>query len=241
MDITKKLISYDTVCEIYAKPIFTLKQIYEHLNIWDSLTLEQKGSLTDSTKDEINLSISLSHLSDEDKLKFVEQNWDVKEKYSLGYGEISKSGVEKLNSYIEKNITDNDVFYDIGSGNGKLSLHMSLISNFNSIKGIEINNIRFLYSQSIKESIGNFDKVIFYNESVLDMDLSDASVVFMNDVLFSELLVNSIIDKLKKGTHLISFNNQLYFNCFENLTYIDSFNVNVSWMDLPVTFNHYII
>jgi SAM-dependent methyltransferase len=242
-DILRKILSFEKVKEIYSNDLMTIKSISQHLGIWDSFSDEEKDFCNDlKTEEVIQLHKSLKKLSVDEKKSFIEKNWNQELKsYSYGYGEISKSGVDKLSNFIENNINQREVFYDVGSGNGKLCLHMSLISEFNKIKGVEIDEIRHLYGESIKKSIGGFDNVEFINESISNVNLSDASVVFMNDILFSENLISEIINKLEKGTHLISYNNQLYLEIFNNLTYVDSFNLFVSWVDLPVTFNHYII
>jgi desulfoferrodoxin (superoxide reductase-like protein) len=56
----------------------------------------------------------------------------------------------------------------------------------------------------------------------------------MNDVVFGEDLVKKITSKLKKGTHLISFEEN-------GLDIKNEIEVEVSWIPLPVKFKHYII
>ena len=61
------------------------------------------------------------------------------------YGEIRKAGVETI--YKEISEYDGlDTFVDVGSGTGKICLHMSMISNFENIVGIEIVTGRHLYA-----------------------------------------------------------------------------------------------
>ena len=81
------------------------------------------------------------------------------------YGEISMDGVYKLNDELKSSGS----FYDIGSGNGKLVLQMSLISNFDKYIGIEISKIRHLYALEINKYL-SLD-VTFINDDVLNVDL----------------------------------------------------------------------
>jgi len=126
------------------------------------------------------------------------------------------------------------VFYDIGSGHGKMIMHLSLISNFKKIIGIELNELRYKYCLDILNQIEDSENVEFINDDVLNCDISDATVVFMNDLLLPQDLIYSIFSKLKPGTIVISIEE----NKFEPLGKID---VEVSWMPVNLDFNFYII
>lgn len=142
------------------------------------------------------------------------------------YGEISMNGVYKLNDELESSGS----FYDIGSGNGKLLLQMSLISNFDKYVGIEISKIRHLYALEINKylSLG----VTFINDDVLNVDLSDAGFVFINDIMFDDKLTNSIVDKIPTGCFFTSV--------YENKnTFIKTIYLSVNWMLEEIPYNIY--
>jgi SAM-dependent methyltransferase len=225
-NILKRIMNSELIDELYSNNLFTIKSIAQHLGIWDSLTSDEKIVL-----EKITTADSLINGHKEEYLSKLE-NFDSED---LGYGEINKSGVNTIFNYIKKNIDINsdDVFYDIGSGNGKLSIHLSLISNF-IIKGVEIDKYRHLYSLEIMKNIGKIDNLIFINDDVTNLDISDAKIVFMNDTLFSKELISEIISKLKPGTHLISLEEN-------NLNHKDEIEVEVSWMPIPIKFKYYII
>ena len=123
------------------------------------------------------------------------------------YGEIRKAGVETI--YKEISEYDGlDTFVDVGSGTGKICLHMSMISNFENIVGIEIVTERHLYAIELQQNLGrDFDNVTFLNDDILKIEFERPCVVFTNDVCFSNQLTKIIWDRLPVGSHFISCKN----------------------------------
>lgn len=228
-ELIKRSMFFDTIKDIYSYDLMDMKDIAIELSIWDSLSKEKKefytkfckSNLDDKVKDRFDKYIENSS----DEFKESDDN--------LIYGEITKSGVDTLLREIKKrkSITSDDIFYDIGSGNGKLPIHIALISEFSKVKGIEISDIRYLYSNHIlKNTVGYIDNIEFINDDVRNIDISDATVIFINDVLFSEEDVEHIFEKASKGTHIISFKKKSD----------DVLNLDVSWYPLPSPFNYHI-
>ena len=123
------------------------------------------------------------------------------------YGEIRKAGVETI--YKEISEYDGlDTFVDVGSGTGKICLHMSMISNFENIVGIEIVTERHLYAIELQQNLGrDFDNVTFLNDDILKIEFERPCVVFTNDVCFANQLTKIIWDSLPVGSHFISCKN----------------------------------
>lgn len=204
----------------------------ENLSLIDKIYSYSDGSLEDIAK-----KYSLwDNLNDDEKTFYKNQNdiqLENENKSEYIYGEITKNGVETLWKFIKTIYKPGDTLYDIGSGNGKLLLHLSLISDLNKLVGIEKNKIRYYYGLEISK-ISDFKNVEFICDDVLNHSLFDANIIFMNDVVFGDDLVKKIISKLKKGTHLISFDQN-------GLDVKNKIELEVSWIPLPVKFNHYII
>jgi hypothetical protein len=210
-EIIKRSENNRIIDDVYSFKDDDLEIIAKNYNFWNNLSDEEK----DFYKNQSGL-----HLEESEKSEYI-------------YGELTKSGVESLWKFLKTIYNPTDVLYDIGSGNGKLLLHLSLISDFSKLIGIEKNKIRHQYSLEIsKTSI--FKNVDFICDDVLNHSLSDANIIFMNDVVFGEDLVQKIISKLKKGTHLISFEEN-------GLDVKNEIEVEVSWIPLSVKFKHYII
>ena len=148
------------------------------------------------------------------------------------YGEIRKAGVETI--YKEISEYDGlDTFVDVGSGTGKICLHMSMISNFENIVGIEIVTGRHLYAIEFQQNLGrDFDNVTFLNDDILKIEFERPCVVFTNDVCFANQLTKIIWDSLPVGSHFISCKN--LGNSVKEI-YLD-----VTWQLEPCRWNYYI-
>jgi hypothetical protein len=135
------------------------------------------------------------------------------------YGEITKAGVETIYKEISDYDISLDTFVDIGSGTGKICLHMSMISNFENIVGIEVVTERHLYAIELQQSLEqDFSNVFFLNDDILKIDFERPCVVFTNDVCFPNRLTKIIWNRLPVGSHFISSKNlgnpdkEIHFN-----------------------------
>lgn len=162
------------ISEIYSNNLIQLNEISDRLNL--------SGNDIESEKYKYQEFKNLIKLS---TVEIIDNLFDISV-----YGEVSINGVYNLNNELEEVC---GTFYDIGSGNGKLILQMSLISNFDKYVGVEISKIRHLYALEINKSL-SLD-VTFINDDVLNVDLSDAGFVFINDIMFDNKLIKSIVDK----------------------------------------------
>jgi len=118
------------------------------------------------------------------------------------YGEITNEGSDKLIKIFKSNLTKSDVFYDLGSGEGKLAIKIACKTNVKKVVGIELHKERF--NTSIKHlKTSNTDKVSFINKNFLDVDLSDATIVYFSNEGIPKITCHKIWDKLPKGCLLI--------------------------------------
>lgn len=212
--------------EIYSFKLMSLKEICDFLEIWNNLSQDEKNLYQKIDDIPSIIKNSSNDRTTEDDF------WEKFENYYV-YGEIKKEGVQKLSEFL-KEFSGN--FYDIGSGNGKLLLHLSLISNFDSYTGIEISMPRHLYAKSIQSSISisndittngylNLEqKVKFICDDVMNVDLSKADVVFYNDVTFPDNFRNDLREKIPSGCYYIS----AHLNEEE---YLETIYLSVTWFD----------
>ncbi len=200
------------ISEIYSNNLIQLNEISDRLNLLGSDIESEKYKYQEFKK-----------LIKSSTLEIIDNSYD-----SNVYGEVSINGVYKLNNELEEVC---GTFYDIGSGNGKLLLQMSLISNFDKYVGIEISKIRHLYALEINKSLSS--DVIFINDDVLNVDLSDAGFVFINDIMFDNKLTKSIVDKIPVGCYFTS----VYDNSHK---FVKTIYLSVSWMSQEIPFNIYL-
>jgi SAM-dependent methyltransferase len=122
------------------------------------------------------------------------------------YGELTRIGVEQL--YMEINNikeTKNKVFTDIGSGNGKLISHLSIISDFKKINGIEISKLRIKYSNILLNNLPKKykDKINLIEGDFNNLEI-DSDFIFLNDCSFHSDCIYDLVKKIKKETVIIT-------------------------------------
>lgn len=134
---------------------------------------------------------------------FLHQFW----KYKTGdqgapYVALDEDNVEAIlrNAAVNKE----DIVYDLGSGDGRIPITAALIFGSRAV-GIEIDKIRYFISLYKCFLLRLSDKVTFLNKNIFDVDLSQATVVFM--FLLPETnvaLIEKLHKELKNGTIIIS-------------------------------------
>jgi hypothetical protein len=115
------------------------------------------------------------------------------------YGEITQRGTEALLEKFSEYFNKNTVFYDLGSGLGKMVAHVGLVSESKSI-GIEYSEQRHSGATIMQETfLKNHNNISFKNGNVLDFDLSDATVIYMDNTVFPDNISLEIYKKVNVG------------------------------------------
>ena len=129
------------------------------------------------------------------------------------------------------------VFWDLGAGVGKVLITAALSKKFSKIYGVEL--LDGLH-EAAKQVCANFEKAIeeekWTNESKLEMihgnmleiDWSNADVVYASSICFPKELIDGVIHKanlLKKGTIIAS----LREIDNENFKLLYTFRVKMTW------------
>lgn len=127
------------------------------------------------------------------------------------YGEITYEGVEQLVHKL--GLTESDVFYDLGSGVGKMVIQVYLNSPVKKSVGVELGPSRAHAAADAAHKLREEGRIVpgrqllFYNKNIIDMPLADATVIFMNSLCFSDALMQLLTDKLselKPGLKVLS-------------------------------------
>lgn len=102
-------------------------------------------------------------------------------------------------------VTDKDVVYELGSGDGEFILTAAKIFKAKKAVGIEIDYSRYYVAQ-IKKRIRNIDNVKFIRSDFKKVKLTDATIVYFYLV---PAVIMRIIPQLKKdlkpGTKIVSY------------------------------------
>ena len=137
------------------------------------------------------------------------------------YGEITQRGTEALLEKFSEYFNKNTVFYDLGSGLGKMVAHVGLVSESKSI-GIEYSEQRHSGATIMQETfLKNHNNISFKNGNVLDFDLSDATVIYMDNTVFPENIELNIYNNLSSGCLM------LYKKKLKNITEEQNYDNNL--------------
>lgn len=126
------------------------------------------------------------------------------------YGEISFDGVTRLKS--ELGNVEDGVFYDLGSGLGRMVLQVFMEWRVGKAVGVELSEhrhsraVRALHQlePKISELAANFPEraVEFRNDNLLTTDVSDATIVYLACTCWDADFMSEVMDKLAPLPHL---------------------------------------
>lgn len=127
------------------------------------------------------------------------------------YGEITQKGTDMIVEKFKDNFNDNTIFYDLGSGLGKMVIHIGLQYGVKKSIGIEYSKERNNGAQHLKNTYTKEnDNIILIQGDILDIDLSDATIVYVDNTAFSNDIMEKIYNKLPKDC-LILYKRTLNF------------------------------
>jgi SAM-dependent methyltransferase len=117
------------------------------------------------------------------------------------YGEITFDAVEELIKEFKEYLTAKNTFFDLGSGTGKVCVQVALRTPAKAI-GVELSPTRCQAAENIKQELvkqkilNDTNKLQFFEQNILDADLSNAAVIFLCSTCFSEELMLKLSDKI---------------------------------------------
>lgn len=149
------------------------------------------------------------------------------------YGEIPYDSAAHILD--DMHLTRQDVFYDLGSGVGKLVLQVYLTTPVKRSVGVELSKTRFeiaenCHKQAIQDdhiTVGR--ELVFLNQNLNALPLSDATVCFISGITFPLQLVKSIMDKLSTLEHKVKVISVLPLPEHKHFNLIKTYNLPMSW------------
>jgi len=118
---------------------------------------------------------------------------------SLTYGELTSAGVRKLLDYLQ--LTERDVFYDLGSGTGKVVLQAAMSVPLRKCVGIEIVPSRVAAGRAVlrearRQGLIQARRCALHRADFLTADLADSTVIYTCSTAFSERLMRRLARKV---------------------------------------------
>lgn len=135
----------------------------------------------------------------------IESANDSGNRLSHVYGELTFSAWDT--ALDELDLSQDDVFYDLGGGRGNVVLQVALTTPVKKNVSIELSKTRHeeavralekIQENGVTDAKGNpFDpkRIVLIEADILKSDFSDATVIYQNSTLFPKKLIEGILDK----------------------------------------------
>lgn len=167
------------------------------------------------------------------------QKLGIKEDKSFVYGEAKVESLAEILKIAEPK--DGDVFYDLGSGGGKVVLAAAMMFPFRKAAGVEKIKELTEASETVKTrakdcGCQNLENIEFRCQDFLDTDFSDADIIFINSTCLPCETMDALaveMESLKNGARIITVTKQLkkdYLKEFESKKF------EFSWGEATVYF-----
>jgi len=147
---------------------------------------------------------------------------------SEGYGETGYSSIEELINHYSNYFNKDTVFYDLGSGLGKIVIHVGIKYDVKKSCGIEYSKERYLKSLELLKNFNHNQNINFINDNILNCDLSDATVIYTDNTLFPTK-IDSLIYKLIPKNCLVISRKQFKDSRLNNELIKDGFTVPTNY------------
>ena len=137
--------------------------------------------------------------------------FDEKKIGSPVYGEVTKNGTNSIVNKFKEYFNSDTVFYDLGSGLSKMVIHIGLEYGVKKSAGVEYSKERHKGALYLKEKYTqNSDNINIICGDAIKQDLSDATVVYMDNTVFPDDITRQIYEILPPNT-LILYKKSLNF------------------------------
>ena len=116
------------------------------------------------------------------------------------YGEMTQKGVNDLVKYFKDYFNNETVFYDLGSGFSKMVMHIGAQYKIKKSVGIEYSKERHEGALYLKEKyVNDLKNIEIICGDFTKHDISDATVIYVDNTMFSGELNRKIFDIIPKG------------------------------------------
>jgi hypothetical protein len=152
-----------------------------------------------------------ANLQRQERQEVLSQDTARVHKRDLAYGTLHLSGIDQLIQHTH--MGHEDVFFDLGSGVGGVVAQVFCSTAVRRAIGVEISEKRAeLAPAGLRAEADDGDprgrEMVFVNQNFLDVDLSSATVIYANNLVWSDATVLAMVQKIEKecrpGTTVLS-------------------------------------
>lgn len=156
-----------------------------------------------------------------------------KSKGSAIYGEIKHEALNKLHSHL--GIGPRDIFYDLGSGVGKVVLQTGLFTQAQKVIGVELAKARHDDAVLALDRAAKIDprikeKCLLINDDLMNIDLSKASIIYTCSTAFSESFMKQVAKRLSSFSQKYKLITPQELPDQKHLKLIDTIYLDMSWI-----------
>ncbi len=149
------------------------------------------------------------------------------------YGEIPyDSAAHILNDLA---LSRQDVFYDLGSGVGKLAIQVYLTTPVKRSIGVELSKSRWSTAESCRQHVAKDDHITsnrelaFLHQNILNTYIADATICFINGITFPPALMKSMMDRLGELDDEVKVISVLPLPAHKQFHLIKTYQLPMSW------------
>ena len=149
------------------------------------------------------------------------------------YGEITYDSAAHILE--DLNLSRQDVFYDLGSGVGKLVMQAYMTTPVKRSVGVELSTTRHKIAETTRaqaatdDHISNTRELTFLNQNINSANLSDVTVCFISGLTFPPQLIQGVMDRLSALDHPVKVISVLPLPEHKQFTLIKTYNLPMSW------------
>lgn len=138
--------------------------------------------------------------------KYTNTSKDIKSSYYV-YGESNYDAIEAIVRSFREYFNKDTIFYDLGSGVGKIPIHIGLKYKVKKSIGIEISPQRCKFINDIKIDYPEleYSNISILTESFLESNLNDATVIYFDNTMYTDPIYESkVYSRIPNGCLIIS-------------------------------------
>jgi hypothetical protein len=148
------------------------------------------------------------------------------------YGELLPAGCEALLKRLD--MGPRDVFYDLGSGVGKVVIHTAMRVPLKRCVGVELSPTRSKLARSAlararKSGLIVARRTTFRCENLLESKLDDATVIYSCSTAFSDRFMRKLVAHLRDRPSPVRFVSLRYLDNVRGVKALGEFGLKTNW------------
>lgn len=151
------------------------------------------------------------------------------------YGEILCESMQKLIKKMQ--INQQDIFYDLGSGTGKVVMQVFLSTSVKAAYGIECMPHLHQFAQAAQQQLQQELPAFYHHErqlhyylgSFFDISFRDATIIYIGSPCFTQSMLNTLSRQMNQLPQLHTIISLRPFNHLEHLHFKKAIRVECSW------------